>query len=196
VSIEPRQYDKSWCDLSPSPELRQRPGLSKTLVYRESKRGNLAHIESARCCASSARTTSTGRERCRVRPAARLAPMYEPPSPGRRTRSSSGAFASGTCRSRVGTRGGSVNIQKLPDGRVSHQYYWSARITKRQRTFTRLKDAQKFAAEIERRKESESWAVRSVEADGRGPGCRMVASSRVPTWPSGRRAVQTTWRPH
>jgi len=47
-----------------------------------------------------------------------------------------------------------MKIQKLPDGRYRIRYYVAGHGSpKRQKTFTRLKDAQLFAAEVERRKE-------------------------------------------
>jgi excisionase family DNA binding protein len=91
VSIDRAVTTKTGGDLSPA-EIAAATGLSKTLVYREIERGNLAAYRVGKVLRVERQDYLDWKERCRVRPRGE-APMYEPSSPGRRTRSSSGAFA-------------------------------------------------------------------------------------------------------
>src|SRR4051794_19965169 len=68
------------------------------------------------------------------------------------------AFVDGVCGRARGDRAWrgrpGVRIQQLPDGRYRIRWYVAGHGSpKRQRTFSRKKDAERFAAEIERRKE-------------------------------------------
>jgi excisionase family DNA binding protein len=127
-------------------------GCSRSLVYREIARGNLPAYKVGTRLRIEPAALESWKVRCQVRPRS-APPIYEPVQrgpagarveqlrrPARRDRTCGGA--------------GGMKITRLPDGRWRLRYYVAGHGSpKRQRTFTHRKDAERFAAEVERRKE-------------------------------------------
>ena len=169
-------------------EVAELTGLSRSLIYREIERGHLAAYRVGSRVRMDPTAVASWKEQCRLRPrdqALEYEPVARPSAPppraaARRSSTRSRTTGGERCEDPAAAR------WPLPDPLVRRR----PRLPKRQRTFARKKDAERFAREVERREELGELALFD-QARARWPSWRSsggAATSCRTSW-SGRAAA-------